>query len=117
MKAQTRNLWAPIIKAAKGKDWIDWGHVRATCDGLDSALQHARDLERQLAEAREDLRLVRLQRDEFKAEMIENAEQRDRLAEALESIRRSASTKMSHSWIQRQAEQALASIERKEVNP
>lgn len=30
MKAKTNQLWAPIIKAAKGRDWIDWGHVRAT---------------------------------------------------------------------------------------
>lgn len=52
--------------------------------------------------------------DEMMTERDEAIKQRDRLAGTLESIRRSASTKMSHSWIQRQAEQALASLERKE---
>lgn len=30
MTAQTKNLWAPIVKAKRGNDWINWGHVAST---------------------------------------------------------------------------------------
>lgn len=30
MPAQTKNLWAPLIKAHRGKDWFCWTAVAAT---------------------------------------------------------------------------------------
>lgn len=90
---------------------------RATCDGLESALEHARDLERQLAEARAEIENLEIRHAATMMHgqsVVDDAnrltKERDRLAEALRDIKRFASTKASHSWLQRIATEALATL-------
>jgi hypothetical protein len=81
----------------------------------------ARDLERQLAEAREQsskwqYKATRRFKEicRIKRRVADAREQRDRLAEALRQIKRFAATKASHLWLGRIADEALATLDRKE---